>query len=109
MKFRKHASKLAKQHISMAFAMLYANEYSNCLKRKGHKAFQNQDLLPPIIVKTLKCTPDRRQSKTLILSMNLDEKSLETEFFYCHLSPNWQQMAIENTVSRDFWSVFVDC
>ena len=23
-------------------------------------------------------------------------------FFYCHLSPNLQQMAIENTVSSDF-------
>ena len=29
--------------------------------------------------------------------------------FYCHLLPFWQQMAIENTVSIDFWSMFVNC
>ena len=63
-------------------------------------------------------TSDRRQSKTLILSKNLDLRSLETEFFYCHLSPDcelflvalvshWfglvfsRQMAIENTFSSD--------
>ena len=57
--------------------------------------------------------PDRGQSKTLILSTNVDKKSLETEFWlpfvasHCHLSPDWRQMAIKNTVSRDFWSVFV--
>ena len=27
----------------------------------------------------------------------------------CHLSPEWRQMAIENTVSTIFWSAFVDC
>ena len=55
-------------------------------------------------------TPGRRQSKTPILSRNVDQKSLETEFvFDCHLSPHWQQMAIENTVSIDFWSAYVDC
>ena len=26
-----------------------------------------------------------------------------------HLSPNWRQMAIENTVSSDFGSARVDC
>ena len=41
--------------------------------------------------------------KTPKLSRNVDQKSLETEFvFDCHLSPHWQQMAIENTVSIDF-------
>ena len=42
-------------------------------------------------------TQDRRQSKTLIVSTNLhvDQNSLETEFFDCHLSPDWRQMAIE--------------
>ena len=55
-------------------------------------------------------TPCRRQSKTLIPSTNADKKSLETEFFDSHLSPDWRQMAIENTVSSDFFlSVFVDC
>ena len=38
--------------------------------------------------------PGRQQSKTLIPSTNVDQKSLETEFFYCHLSPDWPQMAI---------------
>ena len=47
-------------------------------------------------------TPGRRQSKTSILSTNVDQKSLETEFFYCHLSPDWRQMAIKNIVSSDF-------
>ena len=46
-------------------------------------------------------TPSRRHSKTPILSRNVDQKSLET-VFDCHLSPHWQQMAIENTVSIDF-------
>ena len=32
-------------------------------------------------------TPDRRQSKMLILSTNVDQKSLET-IFDCHLSPD---------------------
>ena len=36
-------------------------------------------------------------SKTLILSTNVDQISLETEF------------SIENTVSSDFGSAFVDC
>ena len=27
----------------------------------------------------------------------------------CHLSPNWRQMTIKNTVSIDFWFLFVDC
>ena len=46
-------------------------------------------------------TQDRRQSTTLILSTNVDQKSPETEND-CHLSPDWRQMAIENTVSRVF-------
>ena len=33
------------------------------------------------LIKTINyITPDRRQSKTLILSMNVDQKPLETEF-----------------------------
>ena len=48
-----------------------------------------------------KITPGRRQSKTQILSRNVDQKSLETEFFDCHLLPQWRQMAIKNTVSID--------
>ena len=47
-------------------------------------------------------TPDRRQSKTLIQSTNVDQNSWD-------LSPDWQQMAIESTVSKDVWSAFVGC
>ena len=47
-------------------------------------------------------TPGRRQSKTLILSTNVDKKIVRNRVFHCHLSPNWRQMAIENTVSSDF-------
>ena len=57
----------------------------------------------------LDTTPERRQSKTQILSRNVDKNSLETEFSIAILSPNRRQMTIENTVSIDFWSAFVDC
>ena len=43
-----------------------------------------------------------RQSKTLILSTNVDKKIVRNSVFDCHLSPGWRQMAIENTVSSDF-------
>ena len=46
-------------------------------------------------------TPDKRQSKTIIQSTNVDQKSLET-VFDCHFPPDWRHMAIENTVSSDF-------
>ena len=49
-------------------------------------------------------TPGRRQSKTLILSTNVDKKSLETEFLIAIMSPNWRQMTIKNTVSCDFFN-----
>ena len=42
-------------------------------------------------------TPDRRQSETLILSTNVGQNSLKTEF-----SIVGRQIAIENTVSSDF-------
>ena len=45
-------------------------------------------------------TPDWGQSKTLIPSMNVDQKSFNrNRVFDSHLSPDWRQMAIENTVS----------
>ena len=44
---------------------------------------------------------ERRQLKTLILSTNVDQKSIET-VYDCHLSPVGRQMAIEKTVSSDF-------
>ena len=40
-------------------------------------------------------TWDRRQSIMLILSTSLDQKSLETEFFYCFLSPVGPQICLE--------------
>ena len=58
---------------------------------------------------TLRCssnisTPDRRQSKTLILSTNEDQKSLETGLSIATVSNRVfdSQMAIENTVSSEF-------
>ena len=41
-------------------------------------------------------TPGRHQSKKIILSTNVDQKSLETEFLV------GRQMAKENTVFSDF-------
>ena len=37
-----------------------------------------------------------------------DQKLLETAFFDCHLLPISQQLAIENFVSNDFLSTFID-
>ena len=54
-------------------------------------------------------TPDRQQSKTLILSTKVESKIIIIRVFDCHLLPDWLQMAIKNTVSSDFWSTFVDC
>ena len=45
--------------------------------------------------------PDRRQSKTLILSTNVDKN--RERVFDCHLSHDWRHMAIENTVYSDFY------
>ena len=52
-------------------------------------------------------TPDRGQSKTLILSTDVDQKLLETQFFIAICRPTgdkWQS----KTVSSDFLSAFVD-
>ena len=46
-------------------------------------------------------TPDRRQSKTLILSMKVDQQLLEIELSIVICRPTGQ-MAIENSVSNDF-------
>ena len=54
------------------------------------------------------CTPGRRQSKTL---STIDERASKIDrnsVFDCDLSPAWRQMAIENTVSFDFLSTFLD-
>ena len=61
---------------------------------------------PYVFAERSNSTPGRRQSKTLILSTYLDQKSLET---YYLIASNWRQMAMENTVSSDFCSALVDC
>ena len=53
-------------------------------------------------------TPDRRQSKTLLTIDERGSKTARNSVFDCHLSPGRRQMAIENSVSNDFRSVFVD-
>ena len=54
------------------------------------------------------CTPDRRQSKTLL---TIDARGSEiaiTSVFDCHLQPVGCLMANEKYVSNYFWSTFVD-
>ena len=53
--------------------------------------------------------PDRRQSKTLILSMNVDQKSLETEFYIaiCRQSGDKWQLKLLFLVIFD--PRFIDC
>ena len=41
--------------------------------------------------------------------MNVDQKSLETEFSIVICRQTGDKWQIENTVSIDFWSAFVDC
>ena len=52
-------------------------------------------------------TPDKWQSKTLKQSTNADQKSIET-VIACNWSPVGRPMTIENSVSIDFRSTFVD-
>ena len=53
-------------------------------------------------------TPDRQQTKTLSTIDECGSKIDRNSVFYCHLSPMGRQMAIVNTVSIDFWSMFLD-
>ena len=48
-------------------------------------------------------TPGRRQSKTLSTIDERGSKINRNSVFDFHLSPAWRQMAIENTVSIDFY------
>ena len=48
-------------------------------------------------------TPGRRQSKTLSTTDEHGSKFDRYSVFDCHLSPVRRQMAIENTVSIDFY------
>ena len=51
-----------------------------------------------------------RQSKTSIVLTNVSlAKIVRNRVFDGHLSLDWRQMTIENTVSVDFWSAFIDC
>ena len=52
-------------------------------------------------------TTGRRQLKTLLTIDERGSKIDRNSVFDCHLSPDWRQMAIENSVSNDFWSTFV--
>ena len=53
-------------------------------------------------------TPDRRQSKMLLATDKRGSKITKNNVFDCHLSPVRRQMAIKNSVSNDFSSMFVD-
>ena len=53
-------------------------------------------------------TPDRRQFKTLWASDECGSQISRTSVFDCHLSPVGQQMAINNYISNDLWSTFVN-
>ena len=56
----------------------------------------------------MESTPDRRQSKTFL---KIDERGSEiarNSVFDCHLSQVGRQMEIDNSVSNDFLSTFVD-
>ena len=50
----------------------------------------------------LRSTPDRRQSKMLILSTRSTSKIIRNRVFDCHLASDWRQMTIENTYSSAF-------
>ena len=50
---------------------------------------------------------DRGQSKTLVTIDERGSKITRNSVFNCHLSPVGWQMAIKNSVSNDFWSMFI--
>ena len=52
-------------------------------------------------------TSGRQQSKTKIPMTNV-VKIVRNRVFDCHLSPDWLQMVMENTVSSVL-TTFVDC
>ena len=58
-------------------------------------------------VKICVTTPDRIEHVNTIPERK--SKKLETEFSIAICRPIWRQMAIENTVSCNFLSAFVDC
>ena len=55
-----------------------------------------------------KTTTGRRQSKTLSTINERGSKIDRNSVFHWHLSPHWRQMAIESSVSSNFWFAFLD-
>ena len=53
-------------------------------------------------------TPGKHQPKTLLTIKKLGIKIARNSAFDCHLSPVRRQMAIENSVSNNYLSTFVD-
>ena len=53
-------------------------------------------------------TPDRRQLKTLLTIDKCRLQITRNNVFNCLLLPVGQQVAIKNSVSKCFWSTFVD-
>ena len=76
------------------------------------KTYSPRDYLTPGIIAypvmsvskpfVTRIAPDRRQSKILIVTTNVDQKWLEKSVFDCHLSPVGRQIAIENSVFNYF-------
>ena len=53
-------------------------------------------------------TGDRWQSKTLLTINEHGSKITRNSVFDCHLWPVGEQMGIKNSVSNNFWSLFVN-
>ena len=81
-------------HLSM-----YSNKLVHCCIRILNLMFNHCH-------RSLMDTPDRRQSKTLIVSTNVDQRSLETEFLIAICRPTgnkWQSKTLFLGNSSDFW------
>ena len=79
----KTATLAIRQYVLITLSLRQCHPYSLCL--------------------SLVCTPNRRQSKTLILSTNDGRlKIVRNRVFDCHMSSDWRQMAIENNVLASF-------
>ena len=61
-------------------------------------------ILPKLFFTTIvqNITPGGRRSKTLFTIDKRGSKIDWNSVFDCHLSPDWRQMTIENSVSNDF-------
>ena len=83
----------------------------SCAARTIHALSDDLALFAQIMVSDYfipRLTPNRRQSKTLLTIDERGSKIARNGVFGCHLSSIGQQMTIENSVSNDFWSTFVD-